>query len=150
MTINVGETTGPLRTRNRRATRVWARLLEIVLLAVAGLSLALLLTQDITLVTRWLLSPPAVIIVVVVFVEYLIIKGGDRSRLYLIELDRMRQREQAHVARTRRALSELERLVQPEPAPDSPDKTGSGEGVPASLREALLRINKILRPDLEG
>lgn len=150
MTIKV---TGTDRARAKRtgAVRVGSRVLEIVLLAIAGFSLVLLLTQDLSLVTRSLYSPLAIILVVVVIVEYLIIKGGDRSRLYLIELERMHEREQVHVARMRRALEELERAIEhcPKPARRGKDSKSSG-AAESELEASLRRIDKILRPELEG
>ncbi|KPL09567.1 hypothetical protein AMJ85_06485, partial [candidate division BRC1 bacterium SM23_51] len=110
------------RPKPRRARRVWLRTGEIILLAVAAFCLVVLVTQDLSLVTGLLYSPLAIVLLVVVFVEYLIIKGGDRSRLYLLELERMHEREQEHVAQTRRALEEIRGALESCRASAAPDE----------------------------
>ena len=132
------------------ARRVWLRGTEIVLLAIAAFCLAVLLTQDLGLVTGLFYSPVAIILLVVVFVEYLIIKGGDRSRLYLLELERMREREQEHVAQTRRALEEIRDTLEHCRIPARGHEDSETSDMPtAEVEGCLRRIERILQPDLE-
>jgi len=134
----------------RSTKRVWPRMGEIILLVIAAFCILVLLTQDLGLVTRFFYSPLAIILLIVVFVEYLIIKGGDRSRLYLIELERMREREQEHVARTRRALEEIHRAIEGI-HPSATPSEGSGAPLPpvAVAEECLKRVEHLLRPDVK-
>jgi hypothetical protein len=128
--------------------RLLPRAGEIVLLAVAALAGITLVTQDLDWVTRMLYSPLAFILLIVVFAEYLIIKGGDRSRLYQIEIERMREREQAHVARMRRALEELERLREAcRKRATSGADDDSAEAPPADVDEPLRNVERLLRSD---
>jgi hypothetical protein len=127
--------------------RVWPRAGEIILLLIAAFCVLVLLTQDFGLVTRFFYSPLAIILLIVVFVEYLIIKGGDRSRLYLIEIERMREREQEQVARTRRALEEIQRLRAS--ATPSEGVTSPAATPPADLEESLKRVEHLLRPEIK-
>lgn len=143
-----GETTEKPR---RSVRRRWPVLAEIALYAVALFCLAVLLTQDLSVVLRFFYSPLAIILLVVIFVEFLIIKGGDRSRLYRIEIEKMRTREQQYVARQRRALEEIQRGLGAAAAPQAP--TGGAPDAPASAppdpRECLKRVEQILRSDLK-
>jgi len=129
----------------------WPRLAEIALYAVAVFCLAVLLTRDVGMVISFFYSPWAILLLVFAFVEFLIIKGGDRSRLYLIELEKMREREQQYVARQRRALEEVQRALG-RPQPSSSASEG-GAVSPASSsadhEECLKRVEQILRPDLK-
>jgi len=136
--------------RRRPVNPLLPRIGEIVLLAVAAFCLMVVLTQDLGLVTRFFYSPLAIIFLVVVFVEYLIIKGGDRSRLYLIEIDRMREREQELVARTRRALEEIRHGLAHGSRATTP-KEGSDPAAPppAEPKECLKRVERILDPGIK-
>jgi amino acid permease len=136
----------PSPKEQRSPTRVWPRAGEVILLLIAAFCLLVLLTQDFGLVTRFFYSPLAIILLIVVFVEYLIIKGGDRSRLYLLELERMREREEEQVARIRRACDEIRRLRTPAA---SADGTPAPETLPSPLDESLKRVEHLLRPDLK-
>jgi len=134
----------PDQKERRMVKQAWPRAGEIVLLVIAAFCALVLLTQDFGLVTRFFYSPLAIILLIVVFVEYLIIKGGDRSRLYLIEIERMREREQEQVVRMRRALEELDRLraaVTPSGQPASSDPPAT------NIEEGLKRVEHFLRPD---
>lgn len=138
----------PKRSRSRI---LLPRLGEILLLVVAVFCLAVLITQDLKLVTRFIYSPLAVILLIVVFVEFLIIKGGDRSRLYRIELDRMREREDEQVTRARQAVAQVNRgldlckdRLKAEDA-DASDRVAAADEV----EECLVSIGKLLRPDLK-
>lgn len=134
----------------RPVHRLWPRIGEIVLFAVAAFCLVVVLTQDLDLITRFFYSPLAVIFLVVVFVEYLIIKGGDRSRLYLIEIDRMREREQELVARTRRAIEEIRRTLKRDSrAATSREGSDPAPPPPAEPEECLKRVERILDPGIK-
>ena len=134
--------------KQRRARRVWLRGGEIVLLAIAAFCLAVLLTQDLGLVTGLFYSPLAIILLLVVFVEYLIIKGGDRSRLYLLEIERMREREQQQITRTRRVLEEVQATLERCRAPATPhDESNSSDTSPPDVEGCLRRVERILQLD---
>ena len=128
----------------QRGKRCLPRAAEAILILIALFSTLILLTQDYQWMLRLFYSPLAIILLIVVFVEYLIIKGGDRSRLYLIEIERMREREQEQVVRMRHALEELDRLraaVTPSGQPASSDPPAT------NIEEGLKRVEHFLRPD---
>jgi len=137
----------PSPKESQAAKRAWPRAGEVILLVIAAFCGLVLLTQDFGLVTHFFYSPLAIILLIVVFIEYLIIKGGDRSRLYLIELERMREREQEQIAQTRRAIEEIHRL---RAAAKPPAEGTAPSDVPAvSLDEGLKRVEHLLCPDLK-
>jgi len=130
--------------------RFLPRAVEVVLLVIIVFCVAVLLTQDLDLVIHTIYSPLAIIFLVVVFVEYLFIKSGDRSRLYQIELERMREREEAYVARTRRALEEIHSTLERcRKALSAQEGEAAGAPSLAEMEEALRRIERILEPDFE-
>jgi len=136
------------KTRGRRRVRqVLPRVAEILLLVIALLCVAILVTQDLATVVRFFYSPVAIVLLVVVFVTYLIVKGGDRSRLYRIEIERLHEREQESVARTRRAVEEIGRAL--ERSQEVPlakgEQASAAELAAADLQESLRRVERILR-----
>jgi len=129
--------------------RKWPRLAEIALYAVAVFCLAVLLTRDVGAVISFFYSPWAILLLVFAFVEFLIIKGGDRSRLYLLELEKMRAREQEYVSRQRRALDEVRqaraRLRRPATPVEGASPTSASPS--AEVEQCLKRIEQILHSE---
>ncbi|MBM3335759.1 hypothetical protein FJY63_13965 [Candidatus Sumerlaeota bacterium] len=136
-----------METNKRRRSRkqMLPRVAEIVLFLFAAFCIVILVTQDFHLVTSFLFSPFALFLLVVIFVEYLMIKSGDRSRLYLIELERMRKRDQEHIAMTRRALEEIERCLPQTGDPSVSTGESSPQSADDKTRECLQRVENILR-----
>ncbi len=140
---------GKIRDKRRRGR--WPRVGEILLYAIALTCGAMLITRDPMAVLHFFYSPSVIIVVVVVFVTFLIAKGGDRSRLYLLELEKMREREQHYIGRIRRAHEEIQRTLQrndPAAAAPAGSPGASSPLPPADPEECLRRIETLLRPDL--
>lgn len=71
-----------------------------VLVIIALLGLLLLLLDDYTLFARILYSPYSFLVLVIMLLEYVVLKGLDRSRIYKLELKRLKaKREKDLVAR---------------------------------------------------
>ncbi|MBN1867577.1 hypothetical protein JW916_09820 [Candidatus Sumerlaeota bacterium] len=100
--------TSRLKKRRRRQSAARARTAwligAIVLVFVAGIFLS---GGGIEFV-RSLYSPVALIVVIFLIVEYVVLKGRDRSRLYRIELDQMREKRR----RDNEFLHDIERDIQ--------------------------------------
>jgi len=68
-------------------------ILEVIIVCLISLCILLLVTNNVESFINVLYSPVAFLVLVVVLVEYIILKSADRSRLYKIELDYLRQRK---------------------------------------------------------
>jgi uncharacterized membrane protein YcjF (UPF0283 family) len=148
--ITTSEKDGAARKRHRRKILL-PRIGESILIAVAVVCLAILIMQDVWSVVEFLYSPLAIILLVVVFAEFLILKGGDRSRLYRLEIERMREREQEQIERLRLAVDELQRARE---ACQSGLKTADPEatsdnGAAQQIEESLARMEGLLKPNLK-
>ncbi len=140
---------GAVRSKRRRGR--WPRVGEILLYAVALTCAAMLITRDPWAVLQFFYSPSVIILLVVAFVTFLIVKGGDRSRLYLLELEKLREREQHYIGQIRRAHEEIQRTLQrndPSAASTAGAPAVSSPLPPADPEECLRRIEALLRPDL--
>ncbi|MCX8037947.1 MAG: hypothetical protein N3D11_13035 [Candidatus Sumerlaeia bacterium] len=139
-----------IRQGKRRRDR-WPRVGEILLYVVALTCAAMLITRDPLAVLQFFYSPSVIILLVVAFVTFLIVKGGDRSRLYLLELEKMREREQHYIGRIRRAHEEIQRTLQrndPSMAATGGTPASSSPLPPADPEECLRRIEALLRPEV--
>lgn len=65
---------------------------EIIILIIIGLLTLIVVTDNWRLILNKLYSGQAALIVVVMLVEYLLLKGSDRTALYRRELDAARQK----------------------------------------------------------
>ncbi len=96
------------RGRERRRTPTAA---EILILVAILLCVLLLFTGSLSTFLSILYSPFSFIILVVIITEYIILKGADRSRIYRIEIDRLRDKRKDDIAFSREIETELQRLV---------------------------------------
>jgi hypothetical protein len=67
-------------------------LAEIVLGLIIILGILFLLTHDTKIFLSILYSPYSFLLMVVIFLEYIILKGMDRSRIYKLEIQRLKQK----------------------------------------------------------
>ena len=97
------------RGRERRRRTVSGA--EILFLVAILLCVLLLFTGSLSTFLSILYSPFSFIILVVIITEYIILKGADRSRIYRIEIDRLRDKRKEDIAFSREIETELQRLV---------------------------------------
>ncbi|MDD1762998.1 MAG: hypothetical protein LUQ59_12275 [Methanothrix sp.] len=64
---------------------------EMIVLIVIGLLVLSFLTESYKPIVAWLYSPYAAVVAVVMVVEYLLLKGSDRSAIYRRERDAARE-----------------------------------------------------------
>jgi hypothetical protein len=96
---------------------------------------------------RFLYEPSAIVILVLVLLEYIVLKGRDRSRIYRIELEKMRDKRHRDIEFLREleaALAALEKDLEALGRVLPEDATGVAELLVArnrlaSLRDALAR-----------
>jgi hypothetical protein len=85
----VSSTTEELSMNERKRPRVGPG--EIFVLLIIGLLVLAILTERFRAIFEWLYSPYAGVLVVVMVVEYLLLKGSDRSAIYRRERDAARE-----------------------------------------------------------
>ncbi|NQU42485.1 hypothetical protein HQ520_04315 [bacterium] len=94
-------------------------------------------------VVRWLYSPIAIVLVILLFIEYIVLKGRDRSRIYRIELEQARHKrveDQEYLRHLEERLLAMEKEVpSPPEVRDSgcEERLGELRGELASLRREL-------------
>jgi len=81
--------------KNRKSSHL---IPQIVLIIVVLLGVLLLLTNDINVFFSILYSPYSFLLMVVVLVEYVVMKGLDRSRVYKLENERLKAKRQKELA----------------------------------------------------
>ena len=69
-------------------------IVQIILGLIIILGILFLLTHDVTLFFSILYSPYSFLLMIVIFMEYIILKGMDRSRIYKLEIQRLKQKRQ--------------------------------------------------------
>jgi purine-cytosine permease-like protein len=97
---------------------------EILVIAAILLCIVLLFTGSFSTFFSILYSPFSFIILVVIITEYIILKGTDRSRIYRIEIDRLREKRKEDIAFNREIEAELQKL---QSALNEPVGTDSGQ-----------------------
>jgi hypothetical protein len=70
---------------------------EIIVLLIIALLVLLILMERFTLIVEWLYGPTAAVLAVAMVVEYLLLKGSDRSAIYRRERDAAREIRRADV-----------------------------------------------------
>jgi hypothetical protein len=86
--------------------------LEWLLGGIVVVCLFLLLTQDFNLILQVFYSRFSFLILVLMIIEFLILKSIDRSKVYRMELERLRELQDAELIVKRRLESRLEQLLQ--------------------------------------
>ncbi len=71
--------------------------LEVIIICLICLCILLLVTNNVESFISMLYSPVAFLLLVVILVEYIILKSADRSRIYKIEVDKLRGRLIEHI-----------------------------------------------------
>lgn len=105
---------------------------EFIILFAIGLLSLIIVTGNFTRIAQWLFSPTAIIIVVVILLQYLLLKGADRSDIYRRELEAARQKRRDDLL----ALRELEARLSAMRA-NLEDVLQQPATQPDQLREAL-------------
>jgi hypothetical protein len=123
-------------------------LLRIILLLFIFLLVLLLITNSYQTLVDILYSPFSFAIMLIIVLEYIILKGVDRSRIYRLEIERLRSKRAEDIALWRDleghlsdALSTLQKLDN-SAATASPDSNLSNL---VALRSKLEEILRILR-----
>ncbi|HOR27578.1 MAG TPA: hypothetical protein PLG73_06125 [Candidatus Sumerlaeota bacterium] len=83
---------------------------EIIILMTIGILALIVITgnlRNLRAILNWLYSPYAAFIVVIMLVEYLLLKGADRSHIYRRELDAARQKRRDDLLALRQIETEL-------------------------------------------
>jgi hypothetical protein len=80
---------------------------EFIVLIIIGLLVLIIVTESFSTILKWLYGPYAAVLAVVMVVEYLLLKGSDRSAIYRRERDAARAIRRDDLL----ALRELETLA---------------------------------------
>lgn len=81
---------------------------EMMIIIIVALLVLIGLTGNFSRIVEWLLAPYTAFIAIVMLVEYLIIKGADRSRIYHRELQGLRSRRKEDLLLFRDMEAQLE------------------------------------------
>ena len=92
-----------------------------------------------------LYGPAALIIVVILMIQYILLKGRDRSRVYKIEIEKMRAKRHDDVERMRHLETELAHLEQ---RLHRLAASGGFDAVPAGEARAIQDSLDTMRRDL--
>lgn len=85
-----------------------------ILIIIIILGIILLITRDFQTIPDILFNPYSFFLLVVVMVEYIILKGMDRSRIYKLEVERLkkkRRRDMEFHVRVEKQIRELEKYT---------------------------------------
>jgi len=85
-------------------------LTEVVLGTIIILGVLLLLTNDFDLFLSILYSPFSFLLLVVIILEYIILKGMDRSRIYKLEIQRLKQKRKKDMEWLQRMDKEIREI----------------------------------------
>ena len=135
---------GAARLRERRQTtsKLWLKQSLLILAILAVFGLGVVSSGNATQWLRKLYSPFAVIIVTVLVVQYILLKGRDRSRLYRMEIDQLRERRREDSDFLQEMEEELRKLDE-RLAPSEPDSPESPSGDSSQVASARARIQSL-------
>lgn len=94
--------------RLRRLPRIGSG--EIIILIVIGLLMLVVVTGHYRTILEWLYRPATAFIAVLMMVEYLLLKGSDRTAIYRRELEAARQKRRDDLLAMRDMETELVEL----------------------------------------
>jgi len=120
-----------------RLSRSSYLLAEIILILVILVGVLLLITHDWDLFFSILYSPYSFILLVVIILEYIILKGMDRSRIYKLEIERLkrkRHRDLEFHVRMEKQIRELEKYA---------DDPNAGEELKSHLKKILNEFREL-------
>lgn len=80
---------------------------EIIILIVIGLLILVFFTGNVETILKRLYSPYAGFVALVMLIEYLLLRGGDRTALYRRELEAARARRRDELLATRELETQL-------------------------------------------
>lgn len=139
--------TARLQKRTRRRAPASVKNAWLITAIVVVFLVGVVWSAGIAQTIRFLYEPIAIVILVLVLLEYIVLKGRDRSRIYRIELEKMRDKRHQDIEFLREqeaALAALEKDLESLGAVLPDDATGVAELLIArnrlaSLRDALAR-----------
>lgn len=112
-------------------------IITIALLVVALLGLLLLATNDISLFFSLLYSPYSFLILALMLVEYLFLKGMDRSKVYKLENDRLKSKRQRDIALMKKIETQIRDIAA------SPSKEITDQEIRERLKTVLKNLKDI-------
>lgn len=86
-------------------------LIEIIIICLISLCVLLLVSNNVESFIRLLYSPVSFLVLIVVIGEYIILKSADRSRIYKIELDQLRELQMRRIKMFHRLEQQLDELI---------------------------------------
>jgi predicted ferric reductase len=89
-------------------------LVVIILVLIIIHGIIFLLTRDLEIIYRVLYNPYSFFLLVVVILEYIILKGMDRSRIYKLEVERLKKKRRKDMefhVRVEKQIRELEKYT---------------------------------------
>ena len=86
-------------------------LIPLTLVIVALLGLLLLATNDVSLFVKILYSPYSFLVLFLMLVEYLFLKGMDRSKVYKLENKRLKLKRQKDIALMKKIETQISALA---------------------------------------
>jgi hypothetical protein len=130
-----------LRRRRRHENRFRPKARWLILALFAVFSAGIVLSGNGRDFLRYLYSPVAIIVVIFAIAEYIVLKGRDRSRIYRLELDQMREKRHQEIDflhEMEDELRETERALEAlGDGGDSAAEAGKVRARLAALRERL-------------
>jgi len=140
-----------LRERKRRAGSLGSKSRWIILAIIAIFAAGIALSGQGRSFLRYLYGPVAIIVVIFAIIEYIVLKGRDRSRIYRLELDQLRARRRQDVEALRGVDEELARIQEdlrragaalgpPHAESGDADAGASPSGEGGFLRRAASRV----------
>jgi DNA-binding helix-hairpin-helix protein with protein kinase domain len=139
--------TSPAAPEARRALRVRPRIPNawLILAIVIVFGAGVVMSGAGGKVIDKLYGPAALIIVVILIIQYILLKGRDRSRVYKIEIERMRAKRHDDIERTRHIDAELANLEQ---RLHRLTETGGFDAAPTDEVNAIQKSLDAMRRDL--
>jgi hypothetical protein len=115
---------------------------ELIVLIVIGVLTLVVLTGNFTRILKMLYSPQAALIAVIMLVEYVVLKGADRSVLYKRELDAARAKRREDLL----AMREIEaKLIEIQTRLDRLEQNAENAGEIEQTRQELEATLEQLR-----
>ena len=118
---------------------------ELIILIIIGVLILIVVTGNFTRIMEAIYGPYTVLIAVIMLVEYLILKGGDRSDLYRRELEVARHKRRAELLALRAMETQLvemrahmQGMLTPESESDNPENLRESVTYARDTAEDLL------------
>ena len=108
----LGSGTARLRKRGNYKNRMGLKSFWLILVIFIVFGAGFVLSGGGVEFLRYLYNPVAVVVVIFAMIEYIVLKGRDRSRIYHLELEQLRQRRHEEIDFLRNLEEELRHLEQ--------------------------------------